>query len=177
MTVRIQRASVRDVTKVKPLWQLMMHTYQEVAGKDWPLSDPQEAWQERHQDYLTWLNEASGVLFIAWAGEEGEPAQAIGYLALRFVDSDAAIYLGDTVSVVEALAVLPEWRNQGVGASLLVACRAELQRREIDYCCIETLASNEAGLRLCERGGFRSYMVRLIQRVHGDDDGDGVGAG
>lgn len=172
MTVRIKRASVRDVTKVKPLWSLMMQSYQDVAGNDWPIRDPQEAWQRRHQDYLVWLNEAAGVLFIAWS-DEGTEAQAVGYLALHFVDSDAAINLGERVGVVEALAVLPEFRERGVGASLMTACRAELERREIAYCCIETLANNEVGLRLCENHGFRSYMVRLIQRVDGDDEPDG----
>ena len=65
MKVRIERAHVRDVKRVKPLWQLLIRRYHDVAGEDWPVREPGEAWQLRHQDYMTWINEATGVIFIA----------------------------------------------------------------------------------------------------------------
>ncbi|WP_168583673.1 GNAT family N-acetyltransferase [Gephyromycinifex aptenodytis] len=167
MTVRIERAHVRDVKRVKPLWQLLVQRYADVAADDWPVRDANDAWQRRHQDYLTWINEASGVIFIAWEGE-GEAARAIGYAALRFVDSGAAIDLGERVGEMESLAVYPEHHGKGIGTSLITACRRELERREIAFCCIETLASNEQAVALCERNGFRPYMVRLIRRIELD---------
>lgn len=164
MTVRIERAHVRDVKRVKPLSQLLMRRYHGVAGDDWPVREPGEAWQRRHQDYMTWINEATGVIFIAWDGD-GQNAKAIGYAALRFVDSGAAFDLGERVGEMESLAVLPDHHGKGIGTSLIAACRRELERREIAFCFIETLAGNEEAVALCTRNGFRPYMVRLIQRI------------
>lgn len=164
MTVRIERAHVRDVRRVKPLWQLLVHRYRDVAAGDWPVREPDEAWQRRHQDYLVWINEATGVVFIAWDGE-GDDAKPVGYAALRFVDSGAAMDLGERVGEMESLVVLPERQGEGIAKSLIAACRRELERREIAFCCIETLANNEEAIGLCEDNGFRPYMVRLIRRI------------
>lgn len=164
MTVRIERAHVRDVTRVKPLWKLLLSRYKDYAAGDWPVRDPKEAWERRHQEYLSWINEGAGVIFLALEGGDSDPG-VVGYAALRFVDSGAAMNLGEAVGMIETVVVDPESRGLGIGNQLITACRRELEKREIAFCCIETLSTNEEALNLVTKNGFRPYMTRLIRRI------------
>ncbi len=164
MRIHIDRAHVRDLTKVKPLWKRMIADYKEMSDGIWVIREPQEAWQRRHQEYLDWINDGGGVIFLATDSETGTD-EIVGYAALHFVTSEAAIDLGESVGNVETLAVKPEYRGKGVGKALLAACQRELERREIEFWSIETLASNERALRLYQREGFQPFLVRLVRRV------------
>ncbi|WP_040158653.1 GNAT family N-acetyltransferase [Mobilicoccus massiliensis] len=172
MTVRIERAHVRDVNRVKPLWKLLLSRYRDYAGDDWPVRDAKDAWERRHQEYLGWINDGVGVIYLA-IDDEAAQASAdgnglVGYAALRFVDSGAAMNLGEAVGVIETLVVHPDHREQGIGHQLLIQCRRELEKREIAFCCIETLSSNEEAMALIQKNGFRPYMTRLIRRIDND---------
>ncbi|GMA40074.1 GNAT family N-acetyltransferase [Mobilicoccus caccae] len=164
MTVRIERAHVRDVTRVKPLWKLLLQRYRDYAAGDWPVRDPKEAWERRHQEYLSWINDGMGVIYLATDDEFGDTG-VIGYAALRFVDSGAAMNLGEAIGVIETVVVHPDHRGQGVGNQLMATCRRELEKREIAFCCIETLSTNSEALAMVESNGFRPYMTRLIRRI------------
>jgi len=165
MSFHIQRAHVRDLTKVKSLWMSMVASYRELAQDTWAVRDPAEAWQLRLQEYLEWINDATGVVFLA-LDEEGT---AVGYAALRFVTSGAAVYLGEDVGELESLAVHPDRRGQGIGTALMNACRKELERREIAFWSLETLSANTAAVRLLERQGFETFKLRMVQRLDVDD--------
>ena len=65
MSYQIARAHIRDLPRVKPLWKSMLRRYADVAGGDWPVRDPATAWARRHEEYLSWLNEGAGVIFLA----------------------------------------------------------------------------------------------------------------
>ena len=166
MTFRIERAHARDLVKVKHVWKAMVKDYKRLSDGMWEVHEPGEAWARRHQQYLDWINDASGVVFLAI---DPDSEEIVGYAALHFVMSGAAFDLGESYGDVETLAVLPERRGQGIGVSLLTACRKELERREIEYLTLETLASNAGALRLYERAGYKPFMVRLVRKV---DDGD-----
>lgn len=166
MTFRIRRAHVRDLTKVKPLWKAMMARYDDISDGAWQIREPAEAWARRHQEYLEWINDATGVVFLAVDDDD----EVIGYAALRFVTSGAAFDLGENYGDLESLAVQPENRGQGVGAALMAACRKELDRREIHFWVLETLTSNRAALRLYEREGFSPFMVKMVQHLGGPSD-------
>lgn len=165
MSIRIERAHARDLTKVKRLWKAMITDYQQLSDGLWEVHEPGEAWARRHQQYLEWINDATGVVFLA---TDVESEEVVGYAALHFVLSGATFDLGESFGEIETLAVLPTERGRGVGAALINACRKELDRREIEYCALETLAANEGALRLYQRAGFQPFMVRLVRRV--DDD-------
>ena len=152
----------------------MVADYREMSDGIWAVREPQEAWQRRHQEYLDWINDAGGVIFLATDSEAGSD-EIVGYAALHLIMSGAAIDLGETVGHVETLAVKPEYRGKGVGAALLAACERKLERREIEFWSIETLASNERALRLLPAGRVpavhgppgppRRFRVRLTNRI------------
>ncbi len=173
MTVRIERAHARDVNRVKALWKLLLQRYQDYAAGDWPVRDPKDAWQRRHQEYLSWINDGVGVIYVATddaveGAQPGAESPLVGYAALRFVDSGAAMNLGEAVGIIETVVVDPAHRGRGIGNQLMAACRRELERREISFCCIETLTSNTEAMAMVESNGFRPYMTRLIRRIDGD---------
>lgn len=169
MTIRIDRAHLRDLTKVKPLWKAMVADYAELSDGLCEVRAPQEAWEHRHQEYLEWINDAGGVVFLA-TDSESETGEVIGYAALHFASSGAAFDLGESFGDIETLAVKPDHRGRGVGAALMAACQRELERREIRYVSLQTLASNERALRLYARAGFKPFMTRLVKRVDSDSD-------
>lgn len=168
MTFRIDRAHVRDITKVKPLWKQMVSDYSDISGGEWQVLTPAEAWQLRMQEYLSWINDATGMILLATVtGPEGptnEP-EVVGYAALRLVAPDSTFDLGETRGELESLVVLPTHRNQGIGSALLAACRKELARREISYWAMATLTGNEAGISLARKAGFSPFLLRLGQRI------------
>ncbi len=162
MTVRIERAHARDLTKVKTVWKAMIADYRRLSDEVWEVSDPAEAWSRRHQQYLEWMNDATGAIFLA---TDTDSEELVGFAALRWENSGSTFDLGQSFGDVESLAVLPSHRGQGVGLALVSACRRELERREIEYMTLETLASNTGGLRLYQRAGFEPFMVRMVRKV------------
>lgn len=175
MTFQIDRAHVRDISRVKPLWKQMVADYGSITGGVWRVLEPGEAWQRRLQEYLSWINDATGVLFIATkqvpgvvgeGGEPGEPVEkVVGYAALRFVTSGSTFDTGETHGELESLVVLPEARSEGIGYALMSACRKELQRREINHWSMSTLADNAAAIALARKAGFAPFMIRMAQRL------------
>lgn len=169
MTLKIERAHVRDIAKVKPLWKLMVSEYATLSGGKWRVLGPDEAWQLRLQEYLSWINDATGFVYVATdqvRGETGETeTPVVGYAALRLVEPDSTFDMGETRAELESLVVLPEYRRQGVASGLLSACRKELSRREISYWTMATLTDNAAVLDLATKNGFSPFLIKLAQRI------------
>lgn len=165
MAVTIQRAHARDLNLVKPLWKAMVKAYADMSEGVWAVHEPREAWGRRHQEYLTWANDASGVVFIA---VDTATEEAVGYAALHFIESGPAFDFGESFAELESLVVAPDRQGEGIGGQLLAACRKEMTRREITVCTTTTVTRNAGAMRLLERHGFVPFMTRFLQRV--DDD-------
>ncbi len=165
MPYEISRAHIPDLPRVKPLWKAMLARYAEVAGADWPIRDARSAWARRHEEYMMWLNDGAGVLFLA---TDSDTSEVTGYAALHFCTSGSAFDTGERFGELESLAVAEERRGRGIGSRLLEACRTELERREISYWAVESLAADDEATRLYERAGFSPFMLRMIQRVGAD---------
>ncbi|MBO3128905.1 GNAT family N-acetyltransferase [Dermatophilus congolensis] len=172
MSQQIVRAHVRDIAKVKPLWKQMVSEYATISGGKWRVLEPHEAWQLRFQEYLAWINDASGLVFIAidqTPDENGNVEdKAVGYAAIRFVSPDSTFDMGETRGELESLVVLPDYRGRGIASDLLAACRKELMRREISYWTTSTLTDNAATIHLFQKNGFKPFLLRMGQRLEDD---------
>ena len=163
MDCRVRRADVTDVDSLEPLWVSMVDHHREVAGDDWPVRASGEAWSIRRQEYLTWLGDGSGTLFLATADRAAEP---VGYAMLRVQPPGATWDLGAEMGEVESLAVAEAVRGAGVGTALLAACRDDLIDRGIAFWSVAVVEVNRAAVRLYEREGFHPYYRLMLGRVH-----------
>ena len=161
MAYSIERAHIRDLAQVKPFWKAMVAHYHETLAGRWPVRTPDQAWQLRHQEYMTWINENTGVVFIAMDARK----QAVGYAALHFSSVGSTFDLGDSFGELESLAVDSQHRSHGLGARLIEACRQELHKRDIAYWTLDTLAADTRAHRLYARAGFAPFMLKMVQGV------------
>ena len=168
MTIHVQRARVRDLGKVKPLWRHLLRAVEEGSHGIWQVTDPDEAWQARMQEYLDWINDATGVVFLATDARGDDEEAVIGYAALRLHEEGLVFVHGQTVGEVEAIVVAPDRRGEGVGSALLDACRSELTKREIRFWTVQTMAANEEAQHLCAKHGFAPFSHRLAQLLTED---------
>jgi ribosomal protein S18 acetylase RimI-like enzyme len=127
---RIRRGEVSDVAGLQPLWISMVDVHRDLVGEEWPVRRSTDAWAIRRQEYLDWLADGTGTLFVATVGTSAEP---IGYAMLRVHRPGATWDLGEEIGEVESLAVAEAARGAGVGSRLLDACRSELVSRQIAY--------------------------------------------
>jgi ribosomal protein S18 acetylase RimI-like enzyme len=158
----IRRGALGDLEQLRPLWVSMVEHHREVSGHTWPVRDADEAWRRRRQEYVAWLGDGTGTLFLA--GADDGPG-LLGYAMLQVHPPGATWDLGDEVGELESLAVLPEARGGGVGTDLIAACREELRHRGIEYWAVAYVEANHGAQRLYEREGFRAYYRNMLARV------------
>lgn len=161
MPYRIEKAHIRDLKLVKPYWKAMLRTIRATVGDQWPVRETEASWQLCHQDYLTWLNEGTGVVFLA----RGDDDEVAGYAALHFLVSGPAFDTGERYALLETLIVGDDHRGNGVGTKLLQACRDELSKREITYWAFDTMAADRVGRQLYHRAGFTDFVLGMVQNV------------
>ncbi len=90
---------------------------------------------------------------LGWqlVAEEKERSRLVGYICGRIVPPEAEIF---------KLAVLPEYRRQGIGRMLLRGAVSLLRQKGIRKCFLELRQSNLAARGLYEDAGFVGISVR-----------------
>jgi ribosomal protein S18 acetylase RimI-like enzyme len=162
MDLQIRRGQTIDVGALMPLWTSMVEHHRAVVGHEWPVRDAADAWAIRRHEYLAWLADGTGTLFMATLATAPEP---VGYAMLRVHPGGATWDLGAQIGELESLAVVPESRAAGVGTALVAACRDELKRQNIDYWSVNVVEANVDAVRLYERAGFQPYYRLMLGRV------------
>jgi ribosomal protein S18 acetylase RimI-like enzyme len=157
--IEITSGSLTDVDALAPLWMGMVEHHRAVVAGRVPVRAADEAWERRRREYVSWLEDGSGLLFLA--RREGAD-DVVGYAMCRLLPSGPTFDLGPVRGDVESLAVSAAARGAGVGTALLSAVRAELERRGCRHWSISVATDNAAAVRLYERFGFRS----LVQMMH-----------
>jgi ribosomal protein S18 acetylase RimI-like enzyme len=155
----ITQGGPADVDVLEPLWKALVEHHREIAGGEVAVRPAQEAWQRRRRQYESWLEEGTGLLFLARSEDSGG---AVGYVMCHLLGSGSTYDFGEVRGDVETLAVAPEARGAGVGTGLLDAVRDELRRRGCSHWSISVAAANTGAIRLYERVGFRPW-VQLLQ--------------
>jgi ribosomal protein S18 acetylase RimI-like enzyme len=72
--------------------------------------------------------------------------------------------------VVPYLFVVPDRRNEGVGAELLEAAESRLLERGADVIALDVMAENEAARRFYRRHGYAPHRVRIERSVSDESD-------
>jgi ribosomal protein S18 acetylase RimI-like enzyme len=157
--IEITSGSLTDLDSLAPLWMAMVEHHRAVVAGRVPVRPAGEAWERRRHQYESWIQDGSGLLFLA--RREGA-ADVIGYAMCRLLPSGPPFDLGEVRGDVESLAVSPQARGEGAGTALLWAVRAELEKRGCRHWSISVAADNAGAVRLYERVGFRP----LVQMMH-----------
>jgi len=71
--------------------------------------------------------------------------------------------------VVQNLFVTPEYRDAGLGASLLDRAEAELADDGADVVTVEAMAANEAARRFYDRNGYELHRVSMEKRLRDEN--------
>lgn len=66
---------------------------------------------------------------------------------------------------IQNLYVRPEYRNDGLGSSLLDRAEDRLEERGVDVLAIEAMAENTAALRFYRERGYTDHRVELERRI------------
>ena len=159
MDIEISPGKLADVDSVAPLWMAMVEHHREVVDGQVHVRPAEDAWQLRRREYVTWLEDASGLLFVARRDGGDEP---VGYAFCRLLPSGSTFDLGPVRGDVESLAVAKSARSAGVGSALLAACRADLVRRGCTHWSISVAAANTGAAALYERHGFRPWVQLMV---------------
>jgi ribosomal protein S18 acetylase RimI-like enzyme len=161
--IEITSGGLADVDALAPLWMAMVEHHRTVVAGRVPVRSAGEAWERRRREYVSWLEDGSGLLFLARReGGDKLSDKVIGYAMCRLLPSGPTFDLGPVRGDVESLSVSPQVRGAGVGTALLDAVRAELESRGCRHWSISVAADNADAVRLYERVGFRS----LVQMMH-----------
>jgi len=112
---------------------------------------------------LPWTEAAFHSEFVSpyshiWVFEE--QTLVIGYICTWFIQDE-----GQIVNV----AVLPEYRRQGVGSMLVRHVLQEAKRQRIQVLSLEVRSSNRAAFDLYTRFGFQPAAVRKQYYENGED--------
>jgi ribosomal protein S18 acetylase RimI-like enzyme len=152
----VVRGTAEDVASLCALWRQMVEHHREIVAGELPVRPSAEAWAVRREEYLGWLADGSGLLYLA----PGEDAPR-GYLFCRLVPSGSTFDLGPVRGEIESLSVGIDARGGGIGTALLTACREELLRRGCTYWTVGVVAANAGAARLYARAGFRPWVLEM----------------
>ena len=150
-----------ELDSVEPLFRGMVEHHRAVAGAEWPVRESGEAWRRRRAQYQGWL--AADGFWLLLAVDESDAA--VGYAALKVIESGPTWDLGERIAELESLAVAEQARGSGVGAELMRACRELLRAEGISFWEVGVVESNAGAVRFYEREGFRRYYRYMLADV------------
>lgn len=96
------------------------------------------------------------LVLLAWAGER---AVGVATCLLGF-----STFAAQSLLNIHDLAVVPEFRGQGVGRALLGAAEAVARTRGCIKLSLEVLEDNTRAQQLYESFGFRNYEIGGVER-------------
>lgn len=164
MPVELHRGTAADVAALEPLWVSVHHRHAEAMPELAPYVDDAETWAARRRLYDELMAKPDSVLVLARDGDA-----LVGY-GLAHVMPVEETWLADTwrtgprIGEIESLAVLPRYRDRGIGTRLLAALDEALAAEGVEDVIVGALPGNAAAIRLYERHGFRptwAYLSRL----------------
>ncbi len=148
--ITIERLDPADIDVVGPLWMELLDFIAELPGTLVPVRPSDESWVLERASMLEAL---AGEAFVLVARRGDHVA---GYLFCTIDGPDPVWYTGDRHAVLDHLSVTATERGNGVGAALLDAMDAELERCGVEDVEIGVDTGNEVAARLYESRGYRA---------------------
>jgi ribosomal protein S18 acetylase RimI-like enzyme len=139
-----------DIDLVGPLWKQLMDHVASLPDGLVPVRPSDESWELERAEML---GELAREGFVLVARRDGHVA---GYAFVGIEGPDPVWYTGDRHAVLATLCVDAAKRGEGIGAALMDAVDAELDRRGIEDVEIGVDTGNEAATRLYESRGYRA---------------------
>lgn len=156
--MRIRQGNVRD-------WPFMYSLGKEVIPssispwRNQPMVETMRYREKILKGFWTWIQQTDSRVFIA-ENDQGEP---VGYLVLY--PSSREELTGMLQAWVMDLAVLQEYRRQGIGRILMETAEQFCRENGIDYLGLAVSSHNLQALHLYEELGFieeRKLMVKVL---------------
>lgn len=160
--VSIVRGGAARIADLRPLWESLHHHHAAVAPHLKALGSersPVDSWAVRRAHYVALLAEPDAFVFLAEAGME-----PIGY-ALVYLRLPEETWTTGRIAELETLAVIPDYRDRGVGTVLVQAVFGELRRRGITEFGVTVMSGNDDATRFYERLGMLPFMSAYLGRV------------
>ncbi len=151
----VVRGGLEDLDALEPLWLALREHHGSITPEWGELRPPAESWAMRRATYVKYLEEGTGVLFLA---HEGRRLVGHAYCEVEQGGSPTWLWPADFLAVVD-LVVAPEARGSGAGAQLLAAAEAEARARGLAALDLSVVAGNHEARRFYEREGFRADLV------------------
>lgn len=153
--------------ELQPVWRSLYEHHLALTPHLADRAQPFEvAWQARQRIEAEWRARGEE-LFVLTAEAESEP-DYVGYALVRIrsgSDFAASWSASERLAELVILAVLPQWRGQGVGSALLDTVEARLREMDVQDMVISVVTTNDDAMRLYRRRGAEPFVTELIQRV------------
>ena len=149
---------------VRPLWLSMFEWHRALPPEASSAVEPlpaAEALERRFARFRRELGEGRVTLFLA-----SEDDQAVAFAMVRVrPEGEASFATGNGVVEVDAMAVAPSHRDQGLGSVLLARVHDWAAERGIGFVSLSVMAGNEQAERFYRRFGMARSVIRMLGPV------------
>ena len=146
----IEMLDPADIDLVGPLWKQLLDHIASLPDALVPVRPSDESWILEREEML---GELAGESFVLVARK---PGRVSGYAFVCVEGPDPVWYTGDKHAMLATLCVDAAVRDSGIGAALMDAVDAELDRRGIEDVEIGVDTGNEVAAHLYESRGYRA---------------------
>ena len=146
----IEMLDPADIDLVGPLWKQLLDHIASLPDALVPVRPSDESWILERGEML---GELAGESFVLVARK---PGRVSGYAFVCVEGPDPVWYTGDKHAMLATLCVDAAVRGSGIGAALMDAVDAELDRRGIEDVEIGVDTGNEVAAHLYESRGYRA---------------------
>ncbi|HTD57983.1 MAG TPA: GNAT family N-acetyltransferase [Solirubrobacteraceae bacterium] len=159
---------VDGMEELQPVWRSLYDHHLALTPHLSDRTQPFErAWQARQRIEAEWQARGEDLFVLAAKAQD----RYVGYALVRIrsgTDFAASWDASERLAELVILAVLPDWRGQGVGSALLDAVEARLRGLAVEDMVINVVTNDDA-MRLYRRRGAEPFVTELIQRVSPGD--------
>ena len=164
--LQIHTLESTDLDLLRPIWVSMKDHHAALAPQFGPPRNDEDSWQRRRAHYVEWIQEPGTFVLIAISDKK-----PVGYALVRIKDMDMISWkLEGQYACVETLAVLPEFRGQGIGTALLAQVETRIHEQGITSMSLTVLAANGRGKTFYERHGYATEFVSLGKEITASEE-------